>query len=193
MKKKMIRLIITAFLPFLLVFIIGVMLFVRKSVANTNLNEEISVKNEERIKQADQEGIPAVIVSNANARPGDKITVTATIVNNPGILGMSMTLSYDENVMRLIEVENGDAVKDVLNLSSSNELKSGCIFLWDGENITSEQIIDGEILTMEFEINESAPIGKSPVLLISDKDGIVDNDLEPKDLTIDNGFVTIVQ
>ena len=72
-------------------------------------------------------------------------------------------------------------------------MESGCVFLWDGEKIDSNQIQDGEILNLEFKVLKSAPVGKTQVLLVSDEGGIVNNNLESLELNIENGFINVVQ
>lgn len=144
-----------------------------------------------RIEQARKNKIPTIVVSDKSAKAGDTVLVKATIVNNPGVLGMSLTLSYDESALKLTNVKCGDAFAEVLNMSSSKELGTGCIFLWDGEYLKADQIQDGDILLMEFQVLESAPVGKTPVLLISDMDSTVNNDLEILDIAMENGFITV--
>lgn len=174
-------------LRFLLVLITVISLSGCKKISN----EENSAEADERIEQAIESGIPAVIVSNAVGEPGDTVTVTAMLVNNPGILGSSMTLSYDEEVIRLKKIENGDAFKDTLNLSHSKELKNGCIFLWDGESLTEDQIVDGEMLSMEFEIIKEPKENVSSISLSCHKDGTVDNNMECVELTSEKGTITV--
>lgn len=152
--------------------------------------EETSVEDT-RIEQAKADGKPVVIVSNVEGKIGDTVRVAANLVNNPGILGMSMTLSYDENVLKLKNVDNGKVFKDVLEMSHSKELKSGCVFLWDGENITDEQISDGEILVMEFEILKKDDSGVPTVQFVCSEGSAVDKHMETVELGIEKGVVTI--
>ena len=153
--------------------------------------ELISDRNNERMEQADQNGTPGIVVSSAKAKPGDTVEIKVSLVHNPGILGMSFTLSYDENVLKLVNAENGEAVSEILNMSKSNDLGNGCIFLWDGEKIEEDQIQDGELLNLEFQVLRSAPKGKSPLKITCDEGGVVDNNLETVSLTIDDGFISV--
>ncbi|WP_288619166.1 cohesin domain-containing protein [uncultured Eubacterium sp.] len=143
------------------------------------------------LEQIAQDGIPTVAVSNTDAKAGQKVKVPVYVVSNPGILGMTLSLSYDESIMQLVNVQEGEAFKDVLDMNYSKQLKSGCTFLWDGEDITTDQILDGKILILEFKILKSAPVGKSPIVLLCDTDGVVDRDIQPIDLRLENGSVTI--
>lgn len=156
------------------------------------VNETETVEQvDERVELAEKNGTPTIVISNASAKPGDKVKVAAKIVNNPGVLGMSMTLSYDESVLELISIESGEAFADVLDMSYSEELGNGCIFLWDGQEITPEQVQDGDFLIMEFQVSKDVSAAKCPIMLISDKGGTVDNDLEALDIAIENGFITV--
>ena len=153
----------------------------------TETKEQISEKNTERLKQASENGTPEIVISSAKAKSGEKVKINVSIVNNPGVLGMS----FVETALKLVKAENGEAVKDVLDMSQSKELTDGCIFLWDGEQITSDETKDGEILNLEFEVLNSAPEGKTPIRLIGEEDGVVDNDLKTVELAIDDGYVSI--
>ena len=155
--------------------------------------ESISEGNDEKIENAKKNVVPSIVVSSAEVKQGDTVKISASIVNNPGVLGMSLTLSYDESVMKLVSAENGNAVKDVLDMNHSKTMESGCVFLWDGEKIDSNQIQDGEILNLEFKVLKLASVGKSQVLLVPDEGGIVNNNLESLELNIENGFVNVVQ
>ena len=132
-----------------------------------------------------------VIVSSANARQGDEVVLAVTVINNPGILGMSATLSFDENVMTLTSAEKGEAFGDTMELTHSATLGSGCVFLWDGLDLEPEQILDGDILYLKFKLSDSAPSGKYPVSFVLDMDGVYDKELALVNVTVENGYITI--
>ena len=56
------------------------------AVQPSNLEMEASTEKDERAEQAVREKKPTIIVSNAKAKPGEKVKITAEIINNPGIL-----------------------------------------------------------------------------------------------------------
>ena len=155
--------------------------------------QAVEVENSERVELAEKNERPTVIISNANAKRGNTVTLSVSIVNNPGILGMSLSLSYDENIMQLTKVENGQAFNNVLDMNHSKEFGNGCVFLWDGEDISQDQIADGEILKLEFKILDSARVGKTPVVLLDDEEGTVDRDLNTVDLDINSGYITVIE
>ena len=162
-----------------------------KTESENDVETEVVDQVDERIELAETNGTPTIVISNVNAKPGEKVKVAARIVNNPGVLGMSVTLSYDESVLELLSVEGGDAFADILDMTHSENLGNGCIFLWDGQEITPEQVKDGDFLIMEFQVSKDSAAAKCPIMLISDEGGTVDNDLQPLDIAIENGFITI--
>ncbi len=135
-----------------------------------------------------------VSVGMEQAKPGDTVKVTLDITNNPGILGMVLTLEYDDSVMKLVNVENGEAVSGILSLTSSKTLESGARFLWDGLELNSEDIKDGTLLTMEFEILDGAvPANKYPLTIKYDSGDIIDANLNELDIAIQQGYIEIAE
>lgn len=147
---------------------------------------------DERIEQAVKNKSPALIVSNEEAKPNEHVIVAIYLANNPGVLGMSGTLSYDENVVTLEKVENGEAFKSIMELNTSKELGSGCRFLLSGEDVSPSQVEDGIILNLEFSINKNASQMKTPITLVLDQDGTYDKDLSLLDLSVENGYISII-
>lgn len=150
-----------------------------------------SKESDDRIQDAAEDGRPRIVISNTEAKPGDTVFVTATLVNNPGILGMSIALSYEEGVLELIDAQSGEAFSEVLTMSHSKTLGNGCVFLWDGEEVLKDQILDGSVLKLQFKISEKAAPGKCTIILICNKGGTVDNNLQIVDVDVINGFINI--
>ena len=50
-------------------------------------------------------------------------------------------------------------------MTSSKETKSGIRFLWDGVELSQNDIKDGTILIMKFKVNKNAQSGKYPITL----------------------------
>ena len=130
-----------------------------------------------------------LLVDTVSGKPGDEVTVAVNVENNPGILGMTLTLSYDEDMCSLEAIENGDAFKRILGLSYSNNIESGMKFLWDGERISKDSAKDGTILLLTFKIKDDAEEG-SCYITVSTND-IVDNDLNSISPAIKNGEILI--
>lgn len=131
-------------------------------------------------------------VESVKASAGDKlVTVRISVKDNPGILGMRFSVSYDESVLTLTGASNGDAVSDVLTLTKARTLRSGCNFVWDGIEISAADIKDGAVLELQFHVSDSAAAGKYPITIRYNSDDIVDNDLQSLSPYIQNGYILI--
>jgi len=163
-----------------------------ESEKNTANNEETEQdgKNKENPHYAGTSF--AIVVENVTVAPGDKeVVVPVLIENNPGVLGMMLSVSYDETVMSMTSVENGEAVSEALTLTQSNSLGTGCVFVWDGLEIFDEEIKNGTILLMKFNIGNNASDGNYQIVIVCGEGDIIDNDLYALSPIIVNGSITI--
>lgn len=134
---------------------------------------------------------PTVTVSSATAKAGDKnVRITLNMSDNPGILGMTLSLSYDEDAMTLVGVEKGSALNE-MTFTTPKNLGSGCKLPWDAEEVLPEDATNGEMVTLIFNISETASVGRHRIMLTYDNGAVVDNDLNIVDLVIVNGSITI--
>ena len=140
-----------------------------------------------------EDTVPTIVVSNVNASPGDtEVEVAVSIRNNPGVLGMRLTLSYDDTVLTLKSAANGAAIRDVLSMTRPGQLVSPCNFVWDGEGLSQDAIRDGQILTLRFDVADSALAGTYPITLSYTPGDVTDNNLNNVALlTINNGSVVV--
>ena len=134
---------------------------------------------------------PTITVQSVAASGGETVDVDVTIENNPGILGAALTFAYDGG-LTLIGATAGDAFSP-LTLTRPGKLTSPCKFTWDGQEIGDADIYNGTILTLHFQISDSAQNGDVYHISASYDDGdIVDAALNPVTATIVNGKVTII-
>lgn len=137
-------------------------------------------------------GDTIITVDKAYGSPEGTVDVNVNIENNPGILGATFSFSYDNDSLTLVKATAGDAFSP-LTLSKPGEFKSPCKFTWDGMSIASEDIKDGVILTLTFNISENAIPGNNIDINISYSRGdIVDGDLTPVYPQVVSGSVKII-
>ena len=133
---------------------------------------------------------PILSIDSVVASPGDQVTVNVRIMNNPGVLGATFIFSYDEK-LTLKEAVAGEAFRS-LSMSKSGNLGSPCKFTWDGQDILPEDITDGIILTLTFEVAPNAAISSALFVKASyDAGGVVDTNLNPVQLALTDGVVTV--
>lgn len=152
-------------------------------------DEDDSREDEQEPPQAD--GF-ALTVIGAGAEAGDdEVTVHIAVRNNPGILGMRLIISYDDSSLTMTGASNGDALDGVLTLTPGKTLKSGCAFLWDGLELSDDDIRDGSVLALRFSVSSSAEAGKYPIAISFRSGDIIGNDLEAINPEIENGYISV--
>lgn len=156
-----------------------------KSFDNVTKNLTVTAQYEEIISDG-----ATITIDNVTAKAGDTFDVSVSIKNNPGILGMTLRLTYDEDVMTLTKVTKGDALNELTTFVAPKDLHSGCQFPWAAEQVNPEDVTNGDILILTFSISEAAN-GNYAVSLTYDKGAIIDNDLVPVPVIIKNGVITV--
>ena len=136
----------------------------------------------------------AIIVGDVKTSPGAKTVQVPVYINcNPGILGMTLGIDYNDKILTLTDASNGDALKDALVMTKANILKNNCKFTWDGESITKDNVKDGVMLLLTFDVSEEAAEGEYDIGFYYNSGDIVNGDLMPIDLELRNGTITIVK
>ncbi len=167
-----------------------------ENTGNDSSKDEPS--NDDPIEEDDNEDEayenPTIVVDNASVRAGEEVSISVELHNNPGILGMTLKLKFDEEVMTLTEVKKGTALSETTFTAPKGEaLKNGCRFLWDAEYVSIEDVTNGNILKLTFEIVDDAETGDYNVTLSYNNGAVIDNDMLPVNLEIINGKISIKQ
>lgn len=143
------------------------------------------------IAEYKEDAQPGIIVGSTVAAPGDAgAVIQLKVRNNPGILGMSLKVSYPSEAIELIDSENG-AVLSKLTFTRPGKYRSGCVFTWYAEQIQAEDIKDGEILTLTFRILDGTPSGEYPIEVSFAEGDIFDGDLQYLTLTLEHGSIRV--
>ena len=133
----------------------------------------------------------SVVVQSVTASAGTIVDVPVIIHNNPGILGATLKITYDSK-LTLQNITNGSAFS-ALTMTKPGAFTSPCNVTWDGQDIDEEDIVDGNILVLRFAIPNNANEGETFNISASYEEGdFVDSNLNPVELTITNGAITIV-
>lgn len=135
-------------------------------------------------------GSTAFTVQSVTGEPGTTVNVPITVENNPGILGTTLQITYDEGIT-LTNATNGEAFS-VLALTKPRTYASPCKFVWDEVDIDPKDVKDGEIIVLTFQIDENAAPGKVYNITMSyKKNDIVDRDLSEVNVALNNGKISI--
>ena len=139
---------------------------------------------------------PKLSIDSTEATPGDTFDVNVTLKNNPGIVSANLKITFDEG-LTLVGATNGEAFSTLTyippkQLSSTGRITSSCQFAWTGFDIADEDIKDGTVLTLTFEMSEEAEIGDTFNIAISSNAGdVIDKNLNQISLSA-QGLITAV-
>lgn len=116
----------------------------------------------------------------------DTVVVTIAVEDNPGMIGLQLTLEYNDAAITLKEAMSGSAMEQ-LAFTSPEIFESGCKFLWDGISIANQDIRNGELLTLVFDCTDT-PVGEYNILI---KTKAYDGNLNLLNFKIFNGSITV--
>jgi len=126
--------------------------------------------------------------SKVTAASGETVTVAVNVQNNPGILGMLLSVDYDETALTLVDTASGSVV-EALTYVAPSRLVSGCNFLWYGS--TAGTVTDGRLLTLTFKVADLAEAGTYPLVFTCSKEDTYDANYQPIELAVISGSVTV--
>lgn len=129
-----------------------------------------------------------IIAEEVWAASGSKVEMKVDITNNPGILGATLTVSWGEG-LNLVDDKNGEAFAGATYQAPSRYVNTGTNFMWYGSEL--EEVLDGTILKLTFEVSETAEDSDELPVHISCK-GVYDENQNPVAVTTIDGRVKIV-
>ena len=130
-------------------------------------------------------------VSQTEAKAGETVEVTVSLENNPGIISMLLSVSYDKRTLTLKDVKDAGILG--ASLHSDNMATSPYYLFWSNGTAKTNFTSNGTIATLTFEVAEDAVTGDYPIKVTYDKrrDGIFDFDMEPVSFAIENGSISV--
>ena len=99
-----------------------------------------------------------ITVDTVEGITGDTVTVPIRIAENPGILAVSISITYDSSVLTYEKFYKGNVITDymVVDHPTKNLIRLVSLCAWDTTN-------DDVILTLQFEIANNATMGLHPI------------------------------
>ncbi len=121
----------------------------------------------EEVEEVDPNA-PQIVVSNSTGMVGQQVSVTISIINNPGVASMMLSVGYDEDVLALVSVTDGGQLGTAVH--SDNYTACPYTLTWANDLATENYTYNGEIVTLTFEVLEGAELGKTSVTVYYDYD-----------------------
>ena len=132
---------------------------------------------------------PALVVETRYAAANATIEVDIQVVNNPGIAGARIFVSFSDK-LTLVGAASGETFA-ALDYTAPANFASGCAFNWD--SMDAEVNEDGILLTLTFETSADAVPNEELSVEVSYNSGdIYTSDLQELEFDITNGIITII-
>lgn len=137
------------------------------------------------------DALPTVKLSEASAQPGQTVELELSIDDNPGIVSMILSITYDESALKLISVKDKGVFGTAVH--GNNLAKSPYILCWANDTATQNYTVNGTLVTLSFQVKESAANGVYPISVSYDNSqfDIFDVDLNTVDFFAIDGSVTV--
>lgn len=127
-------------------------------------------------------GTPTIQVSKTDARPGDTVTVTVSLENNPGIACFEFMVNYDSSSLEWTGVSVNE------EMGGSWDAAVGETILWvNADNYTE----NGEIFSLTFKVLASAKAGDAEVSVSYEAGEVFDENEQDVSFVVSAGGVTI--
>ena len=121
---------------------------------------------------------PVINVSTVYGLPGDTVTVSVSLANNPGIMAAAIKAVYDDSVLELVSVD--------LNTTNFNgQFQTGAKIVWAG---SADNATNGEFITITFKVLDGAE-GSTVVSIVYDEGDICNEAEEDVNFAVMPGSV----
>ncbi len=131
---------------------------------------------------------PVFAVENVTASKGETVEVEVTVANNPGVVSFQLVVSYDEDMLELVSVSDGDFNGMNYSEISANPFAINWINTLNPNNTTN-----GTAATLTFRVKDSASLGKSDIALSYDPDNVFNYDYDNVEFDAIGGSVTVTE
>ena len=150
-------------------------------------SKEFTVMVEEAVSPDE----PTIRTGSVRGLPGQTVEVTVSLENNPGIVSMLLDVSYDNEVLTLVGVEDAGILGTTDHGKSYSMVPYS--LSWTNDTATENYEVNGTVVTLKFAIAEDAPEGVYPVEITYDetKDPIFDKDIKTVDFAVQPGGVKV--
>lgn len=129
-----------------------------------------------------------ISVENTWGTPGSQAKVILSMANNPGIIGLTLQIAYDTTALTMVKAENGTALNG--EGVTFTPPASGSNYVWTDTTVKTDEIKDGTLLTLTFDVKENAKLGEYPIVVSCSE--AVNNELKPVSMTVNSGFVSVI-
>lgn len=132
-----------------------------------------------------------VYADDMSVNVGETFEVPVYIKNNPGMIAMKMSVSYDSEKLKLIGARNGVVFGSSTAYFGKDLTANPYTLLWEDALTEENYDEDGILFTLIFELNEAVGACETEIEFLIDKGSTFDIDINEVDLKAKNCLVTV--
>lgn len=138
------------------------------------------------------ETTPTIAASKVTGQVGETVDVVISLENNPGFVSMMLDVEYDSTALKLMGINDPGLIGG--SEHSSDYTLNPYRLTWSNDTAPSNIMVNGNIVTLTFEILETAVSGEYEIAVTYDYDDyfIYDYDVELVLFNLVNGSVTVL-
>lgn len=125
------------------------------------------------------------------AAPGETVTVSFSLTNNPGWKSLKFDFAYDETCLTLEQVSLGEGLSEnhvLLSQGYDSPVTVNCFAVESSEAVCRA---NGNYITATFRVAEDAPEGYYPITLDYDPRDVFDASGTPLELVASNAYLAV--
>lgn len=123
------------------------------------------------------EDIPQIQVESVSAEPGESIDVAVELINNPGIIATSFTISYDPECLELTGVDDARLFADMTFTPGGDMTLIPFRLMWD--SLATENYVDnGTMAVLHFNVLDTASAGLAEIEINVETENTFDVNLD---------------
>jgi hypothetical protein len=137
---------------------------------------------------------PIIRISSATGKAGGELTLAIALQNNPGIIAMCFSISFDEKSLRFEGFEDTGMLGGPTHSPTTAPGASPPIwFTWEDGLATVDNTVDGDIVKLRFRVLEDTMPGEYNIELTYEPGDILNSMLSPVGSEVVSGKITVVK
>lgn len=102
---------------------------------------------------AAEDNTPLIAAAEISAEPGETVTVPLTVLHNPGIAALSLSITYDASMLTLLDAQSKAEWNTAVFLAGGDKTQSPYVLNWDSE-ASADYSADGLLAELQFAVAE---------------------------------------
>ena len=132
-----------------------------------------------------------IVVGSGKGYLGKQISVPISLENNPGIIGMILSVNYDNTVLKLVSVTDGEKLGDAIHSDAMDTVPY--TLCWFNGAVKEDFTYSGQVVVLTFDVLDNAKLGKTEISVSYDYENydITNCAKEPVKFEVVNGTYDI--